>query len=220
MKMKIGEAAQKVGVSVRSLRHLDSMGTLKPSFREPNGNRLYSEDDIDKLSYISLLQLAGFTLREIPALLSNSNVQEEFDVHCKMLLNKGRYYQILGESLAEICQFVSLKNAPDMLEEFRDRLNRMSEQFHSEQEMEEQENEDLHQALIVLMRRFAESGRDHIRDYKQLIQAIPQLLNESFFDSFMLMFRMHKSNAFKLGELDQIEKKIATVKKQLESDIV
>lgn len=220
MKYKIGEAAQKVGVSIRSLRHLDSLEILKPSFREANGNRLYSERDIERLSYINLLQLAGFTLREIPNLLDKPDVRGEFEVHCQMLLNKGKYYRLLGESLAEICESVTLENAPSLAEEFKRRLNAMSEQFHDDQTMEQQGDEDPHRALIALLRRFADPKQDHIRAYKKTIQSLPQLLNESFFESFILMFRLHKSNAFKLGELDQIEKNFIKVKKQLESDIV
>lgn len=41
MRLKIGELAKKVGLSVRALHHYDAIGLLSPSQRTDGGARLY-----------------------------------------------------------------------------------------------------------------------------------------------------------------------------------
>ena len=58
------------GVSVRTLHHYDQIGLLKPSVRQANGYRLYSEEDLLKQQQIVALKLFGFELAQIQDLLS------------------------------------------------------------------------------------------------------------------------------------------------------
>lgn len=219
-KYKIGETAKKIGISVRSLRHLDSCDILKPSYRESNGNRFYSDQDIETLSYINLLQLAGFTLKEIPELLRKKDISRDFAAHSQMLRNKGKYFQLLGEYLEKSSSKLKRDNAIEALEIFRTHLSEMSESFHSSDDAKASSEEEQHQELLLLLRKFSEPTKSGIVDYKRLIERIPPLINETYFESFMLMIRVHKSNAFKLDELDQIEKNFIKIRKALESDIM
>ncbi len=50
--LKIGELAKKTGLTVRTLRHYDAMGLLAPSCRSEAGYRLYSGDDVERLTPI------------------------------------------------------------------------------------------------------------------------------------------------------------------------
>lgn len=50
MKMKVKEVADLVGISVRTLHHYDEIGLLAPSETTEAGYRLYSDDDLEKLS--------------------------------------------------------------------------------------------------------------------------------------------------------------------------
>ncbi|MDO5676718.1 MAG: MerR family DNA-binding transcriptional regulator [Propionibacteriaceae bacterium] len=43
----IGEAAQILGVTTRTLRHWDQIGLFPPSFRTWSEHRLYTDDDLD-----------------------------------------------------------------------------------------------------------------------------------------------------------------------------
>ena len=218
-KFKIGEAAKKAGTSVRSLRHLDDMGVLRPEFRDPNGYRYYSERDIERLTYINLLQLAGFTLREIPALLSAQDTREEFIVHARMLRNKGRTLMLLGEFIEESISSLNAQSAPQSLERFHERLGSMSEEFH-EGAQEEANTDDPHKELVTLLRTLITRDERSILNFKRLLRLVPMLGNQAYFDSFMIMIRVYKSNAFKLDELDTIEKNFLKLKKELESPIV
>jgi len=64
--MQIGEAAERTGLTHRTLRFYEERGLLKPPSRMEGGFRLYSEDDIQRIELIKQLQkLLGFSLAEI-----------------------------------------------------------------------------------------------------------------------------------------------------------
>ncbi len=63
--MQIGEIAQRTDLSLRTLRHYDEVGLLRPSGRSEGGFRLYTEEDLDKLVVIRRMKPLGFTLEEM-----------------------------------------------------------------------------------------------------------------------------------------------------------
>ena len=69
--MNIGQLARLSGVSVRTLRHYDSIGLLKPSGTTEAGYRLYDDDAPQRLSFILLFRELGFPLREISRMLAS-----------------------------------------------------------------------------------------------------------------------------------------------------
>ena len=60
-------------VSVRTLHHYDKIGLLKPTLRQSNGYRLYSEKDLLKLQQIIALKFFGFELSQIKLLLAKQD---------------------------------------------------------------------------------------------------------------------------------------------------
>lgn len=63
---QIGEVAERTGVTQRTLRFYEEKGLLNPPERMEGGFRLYSDDDINRVTYVRRLQdLLGFTLSEI-----------------------------------------------------------------------------------------------------------------------------------------------------------
>lgn len=67
--MHIGEFAEKSGLSLRTIRHYDEVGLLKPSGRSEGGFRLYSQDDLSRLLLIRRMKPFGYSLDEVTALL-------------------------------------------------------------------------------------------------------------------------------------------------------
>lgn len=67
--MHIGELAEKTGLSLRTIRHYDEVGLLKPSGRTQGGFRLYTEEDLKKLLVVRRMKPLGFTLEEMRDLL-------------------------------------------------------------------------------------------------------------------------------------------------------
>ena len=45
--MQIGEVAERTGLSLRTLRHYDEIGLLRPAGRSDGGFRLYTADDVE-----------------------------------------------------------------------------------------------------------------------------------------------------------------------------
>lgn len=68
-KLRIGELAQKAGVTPRTIRYYESLGLLGPSEREGKGFRYYTEVELSKLRKIDALKALGLTLEEISSIL-------------------------------------------------------------------------------------------------------------------------------------------------------
>lgn len=76
-------------VSVRTLHHYDKIGLLKPSLRQSNNYRLYSEKDLLQLQQIIALKFFGFELSQIKALLTGKEgVLKNFSVQAQFLERK------------------------------------------------------------------------------------------------------------------------------------
>jgi MerR family transcriptional regulator, repressor of the yfmOP operon len=70
-RLRIGEAAARAAVSVRTLRYYEELGLLTPSAHSPGGARRYAEEDLARLARIRELQdLLGFNLDEVRAVLT------------------------------------------------------------------------------------------------------------------------------------------------------
>jgi MerR family transcriptional regulator, copper efflux regulator len=69
--MQIGEVAARTELSLRSLRHWEEVGLLKPSGRSEGGFRLYTEEDIEKILVIRRMKPLGFSLEEMKAVMAD-----------------------------------------------------------------------------------------------------------------------------------------------------
>jgi DNA-binding transcriptional MerR regulator len=82
--MRIGELAERAGVSVRSLRYYEEQGLLT-STRSRSGQRHYSEDAVERVRFLQNLYSAGLSSRTITELLpcvdapSTDNTDAAFD---------------------------------------------------------------------------------------------------------------------------------------------
>jgi MerR family copper efflux transcriptional regulator len=65
--MHIGEVAARTELSLRSLRHWDEVGLVKPSGRTNGGFRLYTEADVERILLIRRMKPLGFTLEAMTA---------------------------------------------------------------------------------------------------------------------------------------------------------
>jgi DNA-binding transcriptional MerR regulator len=68
--LRIGQVADELGVSCRTVRYYEQLGLVKPSAHTKGGERRYSTDDVERLRRIRQLQeLMGFGLDEIRQIL-------------------------------------------------------------------------------------------------------------------------------------------------------
>lgn len=65
--MRIGEVAARTELSLRSLRHWEEVGLLRPSGRTEGGFRLYTEADVERILVIRRMKPLGFSLDEMSA---------------------------------------------------------------------------------------------------------------------------------------------------------
>jgi DNA-binding transcriptional MerR regulator len=82
--MRIGELAARAGVSVRSVRYYEEQGLLT-STRSPSGQRLYTDDEVERVRFLQRLYGAGLSSRTISEVLpcvdspSDQTTDEAFD---------------------------------------------------------------------------------------------------------------------------------------------
>lgn len=76
--LQIGEVAERLGVTQRTLRFYEEKGLLKPPTRMEGGFRLYSEDDVRRVEQIKQMQrLLGLSLAEIKELVEAEEIKSQ-----------------------------------------------------------------------------------------------------------------------------------------------
>lgn len=73
--LKVGEAARRVGLTVRALRHYDAAGLVRPGERTQAGHRLYAMRDLARLEQVAALRRAGLGLQDIAGALASGDVR-------------------------------------------------------------------------------------------------------------------------------------------------
>jgi DNA-binding transcriptional MerR regulator len=67
---RIGQAAEKSGVSAANIRYYETQGLIAPAGRGDNSYRLYSESDLHQLRFIRLCRAMDMSLDEVRTLLA------------------------------------------------------------------------------------------------------------------------------------------------------
>ena len=68
--MRIGELAERLGVTTKSIRFYESTGLMPEPARTPSGYRDYGEADVERLTFIKTAQRLGLTLDEISEIIA------------------------------------------------------------------------------------------------------------------------------------------------------
>jgi DNA-binding transcriptional MerR regulator len=63
--MKIQEVAAQTGLSIHALRYYEQIGLVTPITREENGHRMFSEDDVYRILFVTHLRSAGMPIADI-----------------------------------------------------------------------------------------------------------------------------------------------------------
>lgn len=93
---RIGELAEDVGVSVRTLRYYDQQGLLVPSRSLANGYRAYTEADKRRLQSILRYRAVGLGVNRIRSLL-NESTSTEAEVLAQQLSDIRQHIQQLQQ---------------------------------------------------------------------------------------------------------------------------
>lgn len=61
----IGDIAQRVGLTPRTIRYYEDIGLLNSVKRVEGGRRVYTDDDVRRLKFIKRLKVLGLSLEEM-----------------------------------------------------------------------------------------------------------------------------------------------------------
>jgi DNA-binding transcriptional MerR regulator len=67
--VRIGELARHTGVPTKTIRYYEEIGVLPDPDRTANDYRDYSEEAVDRLTFVRDAQATGLTLAEIASIL-------------------------------------------------------------------------------------------------------------------------------------------------------
>jgi DNA-binding transcriptional MerR regulator len=111
---KVGELAERTGLTVRTLHHYDAIGLLRPSGRtgseHGSGHRLYTAADVARLQQVLSLRQLGFALEQIREYLA----RDDYDPRQVVRLHLARVRE----------QALELKRLEDRLAALADALDK------------------------------------------------------------------------------------------------
>jgi DNA-binding transcriptional MerR regulator len=97
---RIGEVAERAGVTPRTLRYYQEVGLLDPSGKSPGGTRRYSEGDVARLlRIIELRNVMGFDLERIREILQAEDRLAELREEARGGISQKRRREIVAEAI-------------------------------------------------------------------------------------------------------------------------
>lgn len=117
--MHIGELADKTGLSLRTIRHYDEIGLLKPAGRTEGGFRLYTADDYSRLMLIRRMKPLGFPLEEMTALLQVIDTLQASDPTADTSATRAQLNEFVEKAIE---RRATLQTQLDMADEFLELL--------------------------------------------------------------------------------------------------
>jgi Cu(I)-responsive transcriptional regulator len=119
--LNIGEAAKASGISAKMIRHYESLGLLREARRTYAGYRIYDENDIHTLRFVSRARDLGFSMKEIEQLLglwrnrrrSSGDVRRVAQRHIVELNEKIEELQAMRRALERLVQHCHGDQRPD-----------------------------------------------------------------------------------------------------------
>ena len=137
---KVGELAQRTGLTVRTLHHYHDLGLLVPSRRTAAGHRLYTYPDLERLQRILSLRQLGFSLEEIGGCLDGTDFSllQVLELHVarlrERLEHEHRLLQRL-ESVARTLRVAGELSADDLIRSIE--VTTMFEKYYTPEQLEQ-----------------------------------------------------------------------------------
>jgi DNA-binding transcriptional MerR regulator len=138
---KVGELAERTGLTVRTLHHYEELGLLEPE-RTEAGHRLYGAREVKRLQRVVSLRQLGFTLTEIRDCLHDP----DFSPRKVLELHSQR----LGEQIA-------------LQQEARQRLAKVAEHLDGAEEVSAQEFMDIIEGMVRVEKYYTPEQRETIK---------------------------------------------------------
>jgi DNA-binding transcriptional MerR regulator len=122
---RIGQVAERVGVTTRTIRYYEELGLVSPSGHSPGGARRYSEEDVAGVRRIRELQeLMGFDLQTIRRIVLAERRLQELREQYRAGVDEARRQEILREAIAINDELRSeVRDKLDRIQAFLEELN-------------------------------------------------------------------------------------------------
>ena len=119
--MNIGQASKASGVSVKMLRHYEAIGLIKSPLRTESGYRVYSDNEVHTLRFISQARDLGFSVEQMEDLLAlwrdrsraSAAVKAIAMQHIVVLQEKARALQAMSDTLQHLADHCHGDDRPD-----------------------------------------------------------------------------------------------------------
>ena len=86
--MRIGELAERAGISAKAIRYYEQIGILTPPARTPSGYRSYDPSALGRLGFVRAAQAVGLTLGEIRQIIAFRDNGQATCTHVTDLLQR------------------------------------------------------------------------------------------------------------------------------------
>ena len=106
-----GEVAKQRNISVRTLRYYDQINLLNPSFRDDNGKRYYSEEDLFQLEKIIILKSLSLPLEDIRHILEKLSYKQVLISHYNYLQEQLSKLQTSISNTASLINIINLEKS-------------------------------------------------------------------------------------------------------------
>ncbi|KGF18067.1 hypothetical protein HMPREF1650_02775 [Corynebacterium freneyi DNF00450] len=109
--MTIGEAAELLGVTVRTLRHWESIDLLVPSWRTLGGHRLYVDADLERAQRILVYREIGLPLAEVRGLVDgDGDAREHLERQRRLLVDRASHLRRIIGAVDEMLEEMSMND--------------------------------------------------------------------------------------------------------------
>lgn len=104
LELKVGELAERTGLTVRTLHWYDEIGLLSPRHRTPTGHRIYGPEEVERLQAIRSLRQVGLSLDDIREALDREglSVLRVLELHARRLREEGDRIRALADRLDRV----------------------------------------------------------------------------------------------------------------------
>jgi len=116
--LHIGEIAERVGLSLRTVRYYEEQGLIKPAGRTEGGFRLYTDEQADRLLLIKQMKPLGFTVQQMRELLQARDRLDHPDIDTRTAA-AGRIAEFAQDAAAGV---VKLQQQLTLAEAFAQQL--------------------------------------------------------------------------------------------------
>ena len=109
--LTIGEAAELLGITVRTLRHWESIDLLVPSWRTLGGHRLYVDADLERAQRILVYREIGLPLAEVRGLVDgDGDAREHLERQRRLLVGRASHLRRIIDAVDEMLEEMSMND--------------------------------------------------------------------------------------------------------------